>query len=101
VGRSVGHQRAFLVAAIGPFLVALDQRCTREASGGHSLDNPVNFIGSGALVNGVVCALVIDSLLAETKIVGDVLYGLSRFEQVEHLPVKSSRILTQDNSHST
>jgi len=33
-------------------------------------------------------------LLAETKIVRDVLYGLSGFEQVEHLSAKSSRILT-------
>jgi hypothetical protein len=30
-------------------------------------------------------------LLAETKIVGDVLYGLSGFWQVEHLPEKRSR----------
>jgi len=48
----------------------------------------------GALVNGFLCAPVVDSLLAETKIVGDVLYGLTGFEQVEHLPAKSSRILT-------
>jgi len=48
----------------------------------------------GALVNGVLCAPIVDSLLAETKIVGDVLYGLTGFEQVEHLLAKSSRILT-------
>jgi hypothetical protein len=48
----------------------------------------------GALVNGFLCAPVVDSLLAETKIVGDVLYGLSGFWQVEHLPEKRSRILT-------
>jgi len=40
------------------------------------------------------CAPVVDSLLAETKIVGDVFYGLTGFEQVEHLPATSSRILT-------
>jgi hypothetical protein len=48
----------------------------------------------GALVNGFLCAPVVDSLLAETKIVGDVLYGLTGFWQVEHLSAKSSRILT-------
>jgi len=37
---------------------------------------------------------VLDSLLAEIKIVGDVFYELSRFWQVEHLPAKRSRILT-------
>ena len=48
----------------------------------------------GALVNGVLCAPVVDSLPAETKIVSDVLYGLTGPWQVEHLPAKSSRILT-------
>jgi len=33
-------------------------------------------------------------LLAETKIVGDVLYGLTGSWQVEHFPAKSSRIFT-------
>jgi hypothetical protein len=46
----------------------------------------------GALVNGVLCTPFVDSLLAETKIVGDVLYGLTGFGQVERLPAKSSRV---------
>jgi hypothetical protein len=48
----------------------------------------------GTMTHGFLCAPVVDSVLAETKIVGDVLYGLIGFWQVEHLPAKSSRILT-------
>jgi hypothetical protein len=48
----------------------------------------------GALVNGVLCAPVVDSLLAKTTIADDVLCGLTGSWQVEHLQAKSSRILT-------
>jgi len=42
----------------------------------------------------ILFPIVTDSLLAETKIVGDAYFLGSSFEQVEHLPAKSSRILT-------
>ena len=51
-------------------------------------------VGVERSTHGFLCAPVVDSLLAETKIGGDVLYGLTGFEQVEHLSAKSSRILT-------
>jgi hypothetical protein len=53
-----------------------------------------------ALVNGVLCAQVIDSVPAETKIGDGVPYELSRFWQVEHLSAKGSRILTHHKFHS-